>query len=151
MRCSVLDKYRHLFTRMEDESILNPDNSIDLYCLHRVFIPSINEDLQKFTSSWHNHPLSTEANQTPLQLWHIGLSEEDNTGITSSLQTNLIPNVNGHVQVPDLPFIPCLFLMSQMQTVLIQNIGQEEYDVYKLIATTVGEHLNNNCQMCKYD
>ena len=60
VRRSVNDTYRDVFTRLEEERILNPDNEIDIYCLHEVFPDHINQSLLKFVRSWHNHPLSTE-------------------------------------------------------------------------------------------
>ena len=50
-------------------SLLDPVNDADLFCLHYVFIPRINATIQCFQSAWNNHPLSTEGNRSPLQLY----------------------------------------------------------------------------------
>ena len=59
---SVIEPTRTTLIRLEEEGILDPDNDVDLYCL--------NDRLAEFTESWNNHPLRTEGNSTPLQLFH---------------------------------------------------------------------------------
>ena len=54
---------------MEENGILDPVNEADLFCLHYVFIPRINRSLQAFSRAWQHHPLSTEGNLSPLQLY----------------------------------------------------------------------------------
>jgi hypothetical protein len=58
---------------LEEEEYLDLSNSIHLFCVGYVFLPRLRADLQHFTGSWNNPPLSTEANLTPHQLWHIGM------------------------------------------------------------------------------
>lgn len=48
-------------------------NAIHLFCVQYVFIPRLRADLQHFTDSWNNHPISIEANLTPQQMWQIGM------------------------------------------------------------------------------
>ena len=57
------DTFRHL----EEEGKLNTLNEVDMFCLHYVFLPRINEALNSFVDSWNNHPISTERNLTPNQ------------------------------------------------------------------------------------
>lgn len=45
--------------------------SLDAYRF--VFEPKINYHLQEFAEGWNNHPLSSEANMSPSQLWLWGL------------------------------------------------------------------------------
>lgn len=87
VRRGVIDTYREVFSRLEEERILNPDNDVDIYCLHEVFTTRINRCLSEFVNSWHNHPLSSERNMTPLQLFYAmaryneehGCSDEANS------------------------------------------------------------------------
>lgn len=58
---------------MEDHGILNPDEDAHLWCLHYVFIPIINRHLTNWKNSWVHHPLRTERNKSPMQLWIRGL------------------------------------------------------------------------------
>lgn len=69
---AVSCSYVEMFEDMEQQAILNACNDSDLFCLHYVFIPRINASLKAFQSSWNNHPLSTEGNRTPVQLYVAG-------------------------------------------------------------------------------
>ncbi len=55
--------------------MLNPDDHIDLYILHYVFLPIIQQQLDVFRAAWACHALRTERNRTPHQLWVLGLHE----------------------------------------------------------------------------
>ncbi len=70
---SCTSLYYHLFYHMEDIGLLDINNEICLFTLHYVFIPRINHSLQQLLEAWNNHPLSTERNLSPLQLWISGL------------------------------------------------------------------------------
>ena len=51
------------------------DNELHIFCLHYVFVPRINWHLDLFTNGYDNHPLRTESNMTPNQMWVYGLSQ----------------------------------------------------------------------------
>ena len=67
LRCIYI--YYAVFHYLEEQEYLNPVNEIHLYCFHYVFIPRINQHIQKFVNGWDNHPISSERNLTPNQLW----------------------------------------------------------------------------------
>ena len=69
----VLDIYYRLFYFLERNNMLDPNNDIHLYCLHYIFIPRINGHLQHWRNAWIKHPLQSERNLTPEQLWVAGL------------------------------------------------------------------------------
>ena len=58
---------------LEEEGYLDLSNYIHIFCVGYVFLPRLRADLQHFTESWNNHPLSTVTNLTPHQLWQIGM------------------------------------------------------------------------------
>ena len=58
---------------LEDISLLDPDD-LDVYALHFVFLPIIQRQLDTFREGWAHHPLQTEQQKTPMQLWILGLS-----------------------------------------------------------------------------
>ena len=64
-----------IFYSMEAERILDPDNEIDLYALHFVFVPILQQQLDLFPLGWCKHRLRTEGNRTPHQLWIAGLQD----------------------------------------------------------------------------
>ena len=59
---------------MEDQTILNVDNDMHVFCLYYVFLPRINQALNQFQAAWNQHPLSSCNNLSPVQLWITGLS-----------------------------------------------------------------------------
>ena len=58
---------------MEDAGVLNPIHDLDLFALHYVFIPRINNCIAQFMHAWNHHPLRTERGMSPLQLWQRGM------------------------------------------------------------------------------
>ena len=62
---------------MEETGVLNIEDEVQLFCLHYVFIPRINNSLREFMTTWNHHPLSTERNRSPLQLWLTGEHPSD--------------------------------------------------------------------------
>ena len=61
-----------LFRDLEDFGLLNVDSSTDMFALHYVYIPLINQSLRCFVEGWCHHKIRTENNRTPLQLWISG-------------------------------------------------------------------------------
>ena len=59
--------------------MLRPDNECHLWCLHHVFLPIINRHLNSWKDAWVHHPLRTERNKTPVQLWISGIQEAWNS------------------------------------------------------------------------
>lgn len=65
--------YKNVFYYLETEHVLDPLNDVDLYCLHKVYIPRINHSLQEFRRQFNHHPVRTEHNLSPHQLFVSGL------------------------------------------------------------------------------
>jgi len=68
-----LGLFYDLFYALENQDVLNPDDENQLWCLHYVFLPIINRHLCNWKDAWVHHPLRTERNKTPMQLWISGL------------------------------------------------------------------------------
>lgn len=81
--CTVL--FYHLFNYMEITGILDPDDEVHLFCLHYIFIPRINSSLSQFMTMWNVHPLRTESNHSPNQLWMTGRHPDLQTVVTVSV------------------------------------------------------------------
>ena len=68
--------YRNIFYYLENEGYLDPQSEKDLFCLHRVYISRINATLREFKEQYNHHPVRTEHNRSPLQLffsaWNVG-------------------------------------------------------------------------------
>ena len=74
--CIVACNYYATFRYLEDVGLLDPDQDLHIICLHYVFLPRLNWHLQEFVRMWDRHPLSTEGNRSPQQLWVFGLMSE---------------------------------------------------------------------------
>ena len=57
--------YQSLFISSEQCGQLNVTNVPDLYSLHFVYLPKINDQLIKFVNAWNVHPLRSEHNKSP--------------------------------------------------------------------------------------
>ncbi|XP_066931344.1 uncharacterized protein [Clytia hemisphaerica] len=68
----VLHKYYVIFYHMEDHNILDILNPIHMFSLQYVFSPRIQNALKNWQFAHNNHPVRTEKNNSPLQLWYQG-------------------------------------------------------------------------------
>ena len=76
--CTVL--FYNIFWHMEEEHLLDIENEVHIFALHYVFLPRINNALNHFAEAWNCHPLSSERNMSPVQLWISGLHYTDTGG-----------------------------------------------------------------------
>ena len=74
-----LSLFYEIFHALENQDVLRPDEERHLWCLHHVFLPIINRHLNSWKDAWVHHPLRTERNKTPMQLWISGLQEAWNS------------------------------------------------------------------------
>ena len=63
---SVASTFAAVFDALEVNDVLDPLNEVDIFCLHYVYVPRINAT---FSHAWNIHPLSTESNYSPMQLF----------------------------------------------------------------------------------
>ena len=129
-RC-VASLFYNTFYSLEGENKLDPNNEIDLYCLHYVYLPHINSALQSFIESWNNHPVSTEGNLTPNQLFVMGALHDNvvpqlphgqggnSTGVL------VLPSALSQVEVPRSFFLFffffCITITIQYSTIQYNN------------------------------
>lgn len=57
---------------MESQDILDPNDEVNSLALQLIYMPRINRALDYFSSQWNSHPISTEGNRSPLQVWTAG-------------------------------------------------------------------------------
>ncbi|XP_057705150.1 uncharacterized protein LOC130923447 [Corythoichthys intestinalis] len=69
---SVTGMYDNVLHSLEDLHLLDTSNIVHLFCCHYVFLPRIQASLDVFSEAWDNHPVRTEQNMTPNQLWQAG-------------------------------------------------------------------------------
>ena len=100
---TCISPFYFLFHSLEDHQVLSPDNTIDLFCLHYVFLPRINAALETFRQAYSQHKLRTEHNMSPIQLWIRGMlrgttDQEAVSGLFETLtevQIQIIVTANG--------------------------------------------------------
>ena len=137
---------RHL----EDEGKLNTLNEVDMYCLHYVFLARINEALNSFVESWNNHPISTERNFTPNQLFIEGaLHQSTSPPPPPQTSVNILTASNNAVEVPRSSFTPCATLKIYMDQIdVTRNSDNFGIDIYNEVVDVVGQHLVTGCSRC---
>ncbi|XP_039463356.1 uncharacterized protein LOC120436418 isoform X1 [Oreochromis aureus] len=70
---AVTSVYYELLHNLEEDCLLDPSNSLHLFCAQYIFVERLQKDLDTFKNGWDNHALRTEQSLTPNQLWTIGL------------------------------------------------------------------------------
>ena len=69
VRACVVSTFSEIFAVLDDTGILDVESDTDLFCLHFVFRPRINQVLKLFQEAWNNRGLSTECNWSPAKLF----------------------------------------------------------------------------------
>ena len=77
-RC-VCSTYHSVFYTLEAEGVLDPDNDIDLFVLHSVYLPRLRHSLKEFAAAWNMHPMRTERNWSPRKIWFNGVVNPTNS------------------------------------------------------------------------
>ena len=96
----VLSSFYDLFLSFEDFGHLDPDVEEQLFCLHFVYLPIINEALSKFVLSWNNHKMRTVGNKSPLQLFILGMQQiAQESGIVASEYFENLRQVKATMQI----------------------------------------------------
>ena len=148
-RC-VTSLFYSKFRDFEESGILDPLNEIDIFCLHFVYIPLINSALDSFIESWNNHPISTERNRTPNQLFIEGSLQQDySPNVTPPSRSLNLPIANEAVGVPRTGFHPCRQLQEHLNTVnpLVPSVDFGA-DIFVTVVQMVGTHLQSQCNEC---
>ena len=78
----VCSRFINIFSCLESLA-LDSTNELHLFVLHYVYTPLINQSLNELTEAWNNHPLSTEGNLSPRQLWVQGMIHARNTNYSA--------------------------------------------------------------------
>ena len=82
--------FYYVFWFLEENSYLDISDATHLFCLHYVFTPRINRHLNLFQEGYDSHPMRTEGNLTPIQLWVSGLNNLHASGaLTNGAESNI--------------------------------------------------------------
>lgn len=69
---------------MEKIRILDPEEDVDIFCLHYVADHLIQAAVVRFHRSWNYHKIKTEGHKSPNQIFIAGLAALRNSGSTFS-------------------------------------------------------------------
>nr|XP_055057374.1 uncharacterized protein LOC129441711 isoform X2 [Misgurnus anguillicaudatus] len=107
---AVTSVYYNVLHYLEEDNYLNIADQTHLFCCHYTFLPRLQDDLNFFRDGWDNHPLRTEHNMSPNQLWELGQfhypvddppnEEEMNIAEIDWESSGLPPDENVGVNVP---------------------------------------------------
>ena len=92
--------FYQLFYFLEETNTLDPLSDIDLYALHYIYVPRINQQLRHFQTAWNNHRIRT-TRLTPLQMF---IRHARNLESTNSLNNYSIDE-DGPIPSSDLQHI----------------------------------------------
>lgn len=151
-RC-VISMFADTFRNMEQDSILDPLNEVDLYCLHYLYIPRLNKAITEFQESWNNHALSRKGAMTPYQLHFEGLNymvqnfDHSIDILDANVDTSQL--VGDHVSIPRMKFVPCTTLKQSLQLIdPLEFTTDSGRTLYCQIIQNVGQHLSAGCNHC---
>ena len=102
----ILYIFKDIFLHMEQVGILSRNSDIDLFALHYVYTPRINNALVQFIETFNNHGLSTEHSHSPHQLWVSGILQHHSSnysGIRGILDDSLPDDLAMYGDDPEAP------------------------------------------------
>ncbi|XP_039524935.1 uncharacterized protein LOC120477412 [Pimephales promelas] len=99
---AVTGIYLNILHTLEDSHLLDVSNSCHLFSCHYVFLPRIQASLDVFSEGWDNHPLRTEHNLTPIQLWQVGQFQNPIVDPENVAIPNIEWEDSGHLEGPNL-------------------------------------------------
>ena len=80
---SVTLLFYRLFYFLEQQELLDPLNERDIFVLHYVFVPRINQALVTFQEGWNHHGIRTSGHLSPQQLFTEGALRLYSSGLVA--------------------------------------------------------------------
>lgn len=79
----IVARFLNIFLYLEDQGVFDPHNELHLFALHLAYVDLINVALKEFVGQWNNHPVTTESNLSPEQLWIRDMVSLQNSGYSA--------------------------------------------------------------------
>ena len=73
--------YAELY-RLEDEQALDVDLPLHRLIVQTLYLPVIQNNLDRFRLAWNAHQVRTERQRTPVQIWREGMLANQHSGLT---------------------------------------------------------------------
>ena len=87
--------FYYTFKSMEESGLLDITNPLHLFVLHYVYLPRINAAIVSFVEAWNKHPIRTERNWSPEQIWSNGMIDRVNGRVIAVADVRSDVNVSG--------------------------------------------------------
>lgn len=139
--------FRKEFYQLESEGVLDVNNDTDIFCLHFVYLPRINQALSEFVAAHNSHKVSTENNRTPAQLFWCNvqladhcqgvLPEHANQRDVGELMASDLPQAT----VPDTPNPLNEENFNELQELVSSLSHAGGMFVYRQVVQFVGQHM----------
>ena len=143
----VMSVFKREFYQLESEGILDVNNDTDIFCLHYIYLPLINQAVSEFVAAHNCHKVSTEGNRTPEQLFwgnlhlseihHNPLPEHTNQPNIRELMDSDLP----HATVPDIPNPMSDDGLNELQQLVSSLSTSEGMTVYRRVVAFVGQNM----------
>lgn len=122
-----------------------------MFCLHYAYLPRINRRISEFTDAHNNHPVSTEGNNSPAQLFWVNLHLTAFQGGTPvdaawrgvNVQDLMSSQSLPHVQVPDTPNPLDDASFNQLQCVVDPLSSTSGPDLYRRTVEFIARAMQN--------
>ena len=87
--------FYYTFKSLEESGLLDIANPLHLFVLHYVYLPRINAAIASFVEAWNKHPIRTERNWSPEQIWSNGMIDRVNGRLVAVADVRSDVNVSG--------------------------------------------------------
>lgn len=130
----VVSRFLNIFLYLETNNVLDPCNEMHLLALHIVYVDLINKALDEFSLQWNNHPVSSESNFSPQQLWIGGMITQSSLSSTA-VQDAIQPSDFGIEEDGPVPELQDNYLIEIPQSLIrltdeqLQNIRREIQEI----------------------
>ena len=147
----VLVFYARIFEELERDGLLDVLDDIHLFSLHHVYIPRIIENsLKELVAQLNNRPVSTERNQSPLQMWHTGMLgniHSDHTALQAEDIENFGVDPDGVLSIEDEDYqvvvTPPILDLTDEELAMLPNPLSNDNNIGKYLYKQCIETLNN--------
>lgn len=132
--------YKSYFEYLEIQEGINFENANIKFIIHYLFLSRINEDLDRFTSAWNSHRLSTENNRTPHEILYINRA----LGSTVLPLDEVLQN-NNNVEANNDDLWNDNLIPSVIVEPTICSLNEQNYNIFKdqIFPLTLNNNLNS--------
>ncbi|KAJ7615852.1 hypothetical protein FB45DRAFT_757492 [Roridomyces roridus] len=129
--CDTLESFRQIFGYLQENHLLDMDNSMHRLCLYLIFQPRIQRSLDETRHSWNLHKIRTAGNKTPVAMYQLSKTRAINRGYWTSDPGDDVPTASapGYGEDPEEQLPPADELAEDPTTATPQGHGstQEEF------------------------